>query len=56
MNNIWDTFLQWLHTIGLHPDREVVERAGTAVLDSASDVAATVSQAARPIVKAGKMM
>ena len=46
MNNIWDTFLQWLHTIGLHPDREVVERAGTAVLDSASDVAATVSQAA----------
>lgn len=46
MNNIWDTFLQWLHTIGLHPDREAVERAGAAVLDSASDVATTVSQAA----------
>ena len=46
MNNIWDTFLQWLHSIGLHPDREAVERAGAAVLDSASDVATTVSQAA----------
>lgn len=46
MNSIWDSFLQWLHTIGLHPDREAVERAGTAVLDSASEVANTVGQAA----------
>ena len=46
MTSIWDSFLQWLHTIGLHPDRDVVERAGTAVLDSATEVANTVGQAA----------
>lgn len=46
MNSIWDTILQWLHSVGLHPDREVVERAGTAVLDSATEVASTVGQAA----------
>ena len=46
MNSIWDTILQWLHSVGLHPDREVVERAGTAVLDSATEVASTVGQTA----------
>lgn len=46
MNTFWDTFLQWLHSVGLHPQREAVEQAGTAVLNSASDVAATVGQAA----------
>ncbi len=46
MNSIWDTILQWLHSVGLHPDREVVEQAGTAVLDSATEMASTVGQAA----------
>ncbi|MGN1056056.1 MAG: DUF4126 domain-containing protein [Comamonas sp.] len=46
MNELWDSILQWLHRIGLHPDRDTVERAGSAVLDSASGVATTVSQAA----------
>lgn len=45
MTELWNTLLQWLHSVGLHPDREVIERAGTAVLDSATDVAATVGQA-----------
>ena len=45
MNSIWESTLQWLHSIGLHPDRDAVERAGTAVLDSASEVANTVGQA-----------
>lgn len=52
-HSIWDSFLQWLHRVGLHPDREVVERAGTAVLDSASDVATTVGQAASGMDMAG---
>ena len=55
MQSIWDTITQWFHTIGLHPDREVVERAGTAVLDSASDVGSTVSQAASGMDMAGLM-
>ena len=55
MNSIWDSITQWFHSIGLHPDREVVERAGTAVLDSASDVASTVSQAASGMDMAGLM-
>ena len=46
MNNVWDSILQWLHSVGLHPNREAVEQAGTAVLNSASDVATTVGQAA----------
>ena len=46
MNNVWDSILQWLHSVGLHPNREAVEQAGTAVLNSASDVAVTVGQAA----------
>ena len=46
MNSIWDTFIQWLHSVGLHPNQEVVERAGHAVLDSATSAANTVSQAA----------
>ena len=45
MNSIWDTFLQWLHSVGL-PDQEMVERAGNVVLDSATSAANTVSQAA----------
>lgn len=53
MQSIWDSITQWFHSIGLHPDREVVERAGTAVLDSASDVASTVSQAASGMDMAG---
>jgi len=53
MNSIWDSITQWLHTIGLHPDREAVERAGSVVLDSASDVASTVSQAASGMDMAG---
>lgn len=53
MNSIWDAITQWFHTTGLHPDREVVERAGTAVLDSASEVATTVSQAASGMDMAG---
>lgn len=46
MNSFWDTFLQWLHRVGLHPDREVVEQATQVVQAHASEVAATVSQAA----------
>ena len=53
MQSIWDSITQWFHTIGLHPDREVVERAGTAVLDSASDVASPVRQAASGMDMAG---
>ena len=46
MNDLWNTLLQWLHRVGLHPDRAEVERAGAAVLDSATGVAHTVGQAA----------
>ncbi|MGE8396395.1 MAG: DUF4126 domain-containing protein [Comamonas sp.] len=53
MNSIWDSITQWFHSIGLHPDREVVERAGTAVLNGASDVASTVGQAASGMDMAG---
>lgn len=45
MTELWNTLLEWLHSVGLHPDREVIERAGTAVLDSASGMASTVGQA-----------
>ncbi|WP_284335901.1 DUF4126 domain-containing protein [Comamonas sp. NoAH] len=45
MTELWNTLLEWLHSVGLHPDREVIERAGTAVLDSASEMASTVGQA-----------
>ena len=38
MNDLWNTLLQWLHRVGLHPDRAEVERAGAAVLDSATGV------------------
>ena len=27
MNDLWNTLLQWLHRVGLHPDREAVEQA-----------------------------
>ena len=46
MNDLWNTLLQWLHRVGLHPDRAEVERAGAAVLDSATGLAHTVGQAA----------
>lgn len=46
MNPIWDALLQWLHRVGLHPDQDVVERAGSTVLDSATSAAQTVGQAA----------
>ena len=46
MNDLWNTLLQWLHRVGLHPDRAEVERAGAAVLDSVTGVAHTVGQAA----------
>ena len=42
MNDLWNTLLQWLHRMGLHPDRTAVEQAGGAVLDSASAAAAGV--------------
>ena len=45
MNDLWNTLLQWLHRVGLHPDRTAVEQAGGAVLDSASAAAAGVGQA-----------
>lgn len=45
MNDLWNTLLQWLHRVGLHPDRTAVEQAGGAVLDSASAAAAEVGQA-----------
>ena len=60
MNDWWNTFLQWLHSVGLHPDRAAVEHAGTvasqagsAVLQGAGDVAATVGQAASGMDMAG---
>lgn len=53
MNHIWDTILQWLHSVGLHPDREAMEQAGNAVLSGASEVASTVSQAASGMDMAG---
>ena len=53
MNSIWDSITQWFHTMGLHPDRDTVERAGSAVLNGASDVANTVSQAASGMDMAG---
>lgn len=46
MTDLWNRLLQWLHSVGLHPDRMAVEQAGNAVLNSASDMAATVGQAA----------
>lgn len=46
MSEIWNTFLQWLHSMGLHPDGDAMERTGTAVLDGAGQVATTVGQAA----------
>ena len=46
MTDLWNPLLQWLHRVGLHPDRAEVERAGAAVLDSATGVAHTVGQAA----------
>ena len=52
-HSIWDTILQWLHRVGLHPDRDAVERAGSAVLDSASEVATSVGQAASGMDMAG---
>lgn len=55
MNQYWQSFLQWLHSVGLHPDREAVERAGSAMLDSAGNVATSVGQAASGMDMAGLM-
>lgn len=46
MQHLWNTFQQWLHSVGLQPHQEALEHAGSAVLSSASDVATTVGQAA----------
>ena len=55
MNQYWQSFLQWPHSVGLHPDREAVERAGSAMLDSAGNVATSVGQAASGMDMAGLM-
>lgn len=31
MQNIWNSRAQWLHSLGLHPDREVLAPVGQAV-------------------------
>ena len=46
MNSIWNAIIDWLHRIGLHPDPDTVERAGSAVVDSATHAAQAVGQAA----------
>lgn len=50
MSETWNNFLQWLHGLGLHPNRQAVEQAagqaGTAVLQGAGEVVAGVSQVA----------
>ena len=53
MQALWTSFLQWLHSIGLHPQPDGVERAGSAVLQSAQEVAGQVSQAASGMDMAG---
>ena len=46
MNSIWNSIIDWLHRVGLHPDPDTVERAGSAVVDSATHAAQAVGQAA----------
>ena len=44
MNDFWNSVLQWLHGVGLHPDREAVQKAGDAVVQGAGAVVDTVSR------------
>ena len=46
MNDFWNSVLQWLHTLGLHPDKDAVQKAGDAVAQGAGAVADTVSRVA----------
>jgi hypothetical protein len=49
MTEYWNAFLQWLHRVGLHPDREAVEQAarqaGDAMASAGGAVAATAGKA-----------
>lgn len=45
MNDFTDTLLQWLHSIGLHPERNSVEHASSALQNAGEAVSQTASQA-----------
>lgn len=49
MTDYWNAFLQWLHTVGLHPNRDAVEQAarqaGDAMASAGGAVADTASKA-----------
>lgn len=49
MTDYWNAFFQWLHTVGLHPNRDAVEQAarqaGDAMASAASEFITTTALA-----------
>ena len=46
MSDLWNSVIQWLHRLGLHPDPDVVRQAGDAVSQGAGAVADTMGRVA----------
>ena len=46
MTDYWNAFLQWLHTVGLHPNRDAVEQAARQAGDAMASAGGTVADTA----------
>ena len=46
MTEYWNAFLQWLHRVGLHPDREAVEQAARQAGDAMASAGGAVADTA----------
>ena len=57
MTEYWNAFIQWLHTVGLHPNREAVEQAARQAGDAVASAGGVVAQGAGVVADtAGKAL